>query len=71
MKTIASLEKDIIQITTRIHRDFPELSKYLNEMPVKIANNYGEAINIQNLEEYLNTLMDLLSTYSKTHLDKE
>jgi hypothetical protein len=33
MKTKAELEKNIANITTKIHQEFPELSKYITEMP--------------------------------------
>ncbi|HLO56809.1 MAG TPA: hypothetical protein VK169_21110 [Saprospiraceae bacterium] len=33
MKTKAELEKDIIDITIKMQREFPELSKYIAEMP--------------------------------------
>ena len=35
MKTKAKLEQDIINITMKIHMEFPELSKYIKRCPLK------------------------------------
>jgi hypothetical protein len=63
MKT--KLEQDIISITAKIHQEFPELSKYISEMPVN--NSEGDEINVKNLEEYYNSLEELVSEYAKKH----
>ena len=41
MKTKTELQQDIINITTTIHREFPELSKYIVEMPVTGSEKEG------------------------------
>ncbi|MFT6960103.1 MAG: hypothetical protein ACJA17_001204, partial [Polaribacter sp.] len=33
MKTKIELEQDIISITSKIHKEFPELVKYITEIP--------------------------------------
>ena len=67
MKTKAELEQDIINITTKINTEYPELSKYIREMPVNISENDKGAINMNNMEEYYNSLVELYTEYSKTH----
>jgi hypothetical protein len=72
MKTKIELEQDIILITTIINREFPELSKYIIEMPEN--NVEEEKINTKNLEEYYQSLLVLVTKYAKTHkakVDKE
>ncbi len=66
MKTETDLEKEIIHITMKIHMEYPELSKYLEEMPINVSEN-EDAINNNNMKEYYNSLVELLAEYSKTH----
>ncbi len=66
MKTRIELEKDIISITTKIYQVYPELSKYISEMPVKVSGIYTK-----NLKDYYNSLEELLIEYSKTHEEKQ
>ena len=70
MKTKTELEKDILNITMKIHMEYPELSKYIKEMPVNVSENDKDAINIKNMKEYYNSLKELLGEYSKTHASK-
>lgn len=70
MKSEAKLEKDIITITMKIHLEYPELSKYIEEMPANVSENDKDSINIKNMEEYYNSLVELLGEYSKTHVSK-
>lgn len=65
MKTKEELEQNIINITTTIREKFPELSKYIIEMPVKDSDNDG--IDIKNLEDYYQSLEVLVNKYAKTH----
>ncbi|MCW2119158.1 hypothetical protein [Flavobacterium sp. 7A] len=69
MKTKIELDQKITSITTKIQSNFPELVKYIAEMPVKISEN-GEVTN-ENLEEYYNSLQELFVDYSKTHSSKQ
>jgi hypothetical protein len=67
MKTKAELGQDIIDITMRIHKEFPELYKYIKEMPVMISQK--DVINSTNLEDYHNSLVKMSEEYAKTHAD--
>lgn len=71
MKTKTEWDQDIINITMRIHQEFPELSKYIREMPVKDSGKHKYLINIQELEDYYNSLEEVINNYSKTHMDKK
>jgi len=70
MKTKTELEQDIIIITTKIHTEFPELSKYISEMPENVSEIGAAGIGTKNLKEYYNSLEELLLKYSKTHIPK-
>ena len=63
MKTVNELNSEIIKITMKIEELFPELSKYIGEMPVKISYAEDCKIESKNLEDYLNSLNDLLINY--------
>lgn len=66
MKTIAECERNILQIISEINTEFPELTKYIDEMSLKYLDN-SEVINSRGLEEYYNSLVDVLKEYKKTH----
>ena len=38
MKTEAELNADILKVTMTIKDEYPELSKYISEMPVTVPN---------------------------------
>lgn len=67
MKTEAELNENILKITTTIRNEFPELIKYLNEMPETIPNKKLPQINIDSLQEYYDSLLDILWDYAPNH----
>lgn len=70
MKTKAGIEKDIINISLKIHREFPELSKYIAEMPEKQSGKTFNLIRTKDFKDHYNSLLGLLSEYAKTHVAK-
>ncbi|SOE21339.1 hypothetical protein SAMN06298216_1810 [Spirosomataceae bacterium TFI 002] len=71
MKTEKEWDQEIIKITMKIHEEYPELSKYIKEMPQKEFSDKKEGVNVSMLEEYYNSLKELVKDYSKTHGDKK
>ncbi|WP_199907773.1 hypothetical protein [Leeuwenhoekiella sp. MAR_2009_132] len=67
MKKKAQLERDIIDITMTIHDKFPELSKYITEIPEKESGIHSEQMSVKNFKEYYNSLQEVLLEYAKTH----
>lgn len=67
MKTEAELNENIVKITMTIRNEFPELMKFLNEMPVTIPNSENPTINCKILQDYFDTLVDLLQKYAPNH----
>lgn len=67
MKTEKKIEDAILKITMKIQNQYPELSKYLAEMPVTIPDVKTPEINIKNLQEYYNSLLALLNKYIPNH----
>jgi len=66
MKTKIEWEQDIINITNTIHREFPELSKYMNEM--KVNGLEKDEIDIKSLADYYHSLEEIVKKYAKTHI---
>ena len=66
-KNLSEVNGDILAVTMRIEEKFPELSKYIEEMPVKYFDNANDEINVQNLQEYYQSLEALLKNYSTYH----
>lgn len=64
MKTEAEIEDAILKITMKIKTDYPELSKYLEEMPTTIPDVKNPEINIKILQDYYNSLESLLKKYT-------
>ena len=65
MKTANEISNDIVKTTLRIQEDFPELSKYIGEMPVTISNVANPEITTDNLKDYSESLNELVTKYSK------
>jgi hypothetical protein len=65
MQTKTELELRIIRITGRIHKEFPELVKYITEIPINVSTEVEG--NIKNLEDYYSSLEEIINKYSKTH----
>jgi hypothetical protein len=65
MKTRKELEKSILAITVSIQENYPELSKYIMEMPEN--NSEDEAVNFESLEDYHSSLQGILDRYAETH----
>lgn len=64
MKTETEIEEAILKITMKIRTDYPELSKYLEEMPTTIPDIKNPEINIKILQDYYNSLESLLKKYT-------
>lgn len=67
MKTENQLNAEILEMTMKIQEQFPELSKYIAEMPVTIPSVTSPEINIKTLQEYYDSLAILLKDYALNH----
>ncbi|GAB2616418.1 hypothetical protein GCM10027035_11020 [Emticicia sediminis] len=67
MKTEKQLNAEILEMTMKIEQQFPELSKYIAEMPVTIPNASSPEINIKTLQDYYDSLKILLKDYAVNH----
>ncbi|MBC7410061.1 MAG: hypothetical protein H7339_16880 [Arcicella sp.] len=70
MKTEHELNADILKVTMIIRDKYPELSKYISEMTITIPDVETPEINIKNLQEYYNSLVDILKKYAPSHISE-
>ena len=70
METEIELNKKIIAITIRIQKEFPELSKYLNEMPITIPTDENPEINASILNNYYQSLFKFIASYKLEMAEK-
>ena len=71
MESETELNAKIMTITMQIQNEFPELSKYLNEMPVTIPTEENPEINTAILNNYYESLLRMLTTYKLEMTEKE
>jgi len=64
---VKDLNSKILNMTMTIMDKYPELSKYLEEMPVTIPNTDNPEITISNLKNYYESLNALMNKYKNEH----
>ena len=67
MESKNELNDNIRLITLKIQEDYPELIKYMNEIPRSLSSGTEKKVNNNELKDYLASLNDLLETYAKEH----
>lgn len=70
MKKINKLMQEIIQLTSNIETNYPELYRYLDETPLFLGSSTGKEISTDDLENYLNTLKNELHEHILMHKKK-
>jgi|GEM_PF-125568 len=71
VETERELNSNILKITMRINDQYPELAKYLGEMPDTIPNETSSEITLNNLKTYYDSLNSLLNKYILEHPNKK
>lgn len=61
------LNEAILKITMKIRKDYPELSKYLNEMVITIPDVATPEMTTKVMLDYYNSLDSMLKKYDATH----
>lgn len=69
METIRELNERIIAITLKLNEEHPELSEFLNEMPVTLPNEENPEITLKVLNEYYDSLGNLLTKTANEKAD--
>lgn len=70
MKTLQDIENQIIRLTTSIEVNYPELYTTLDENPITIPSIANPDMTISVMEDYLESLKQILKQYIKTHNKK-
>jgi hypothetical protein len=67
MESEAEINAKIMKLTMVINDNYPELSKYLNEMPITIPIDKNPEVNAKNLQKYYDNLLDIFRKYVAEH----
>lgn len=67
MKEMKTVLAEIIELTTIIETNYPELYQFLDEEPIAIATTNHPNIDSVVLKEYLQSLKGLLQHHLETH----
>lgn len=67
MESEKELNVKILDIIMIIQEKYPELSKYLGEMPVTIPDKKSPEMDSKNLREYYDSLTSILENYAREH----
>ncbi len=67
MRNLQSLLREILQLTTNIENNFPELYRKLNENPITITSKSSPKIDKKILQDYLESLKKLLRDQLEEH----
>jgi len=67
MKTEEQLNQEILETTTMIRNEYPELIKYLEEVPLTIPVDNSPEMNIKVLTDYAQSLKNIIIKYGIRH----
>lgn len=65
------LTERILAVTLEIQENYPELMKYVNEMTETLPDEKDPDINRRKLNEYYDSLIDMVKKYKHNHLAQE
>jgi hypothetical protein len=67
MRTLQDIEDQIIRLTLSIKVNYPELYATLDENPITIPSKTNPELDKIAMEDYLESLKQILKQYTKTH----
>jgi hypothetical protein len=67
METEEEINAKIMKVTMVIQENYPELLKYLNEMPITVPIDSNPKVNAKNLQKYYDNLLSLFRNYVAEH----
>lgn len=69
MESEKTLTERIVSITAQINKQFPELVKYITEMPETNPDKDDPEVNKRILKEYHDSLLELVKKYKPNHVE--
>ncbi len=63
----ADLNAKILAVTMTIRQEFPELSKFIEEMPATVPDKTNPTVTLSNLKGYYESLCGILNRYLEDH----
>lgn len=70
MKDLHNILREITQLTTNIETNYPELYRSLDENPMTLPVSKHPHIDKKVMQEYLESLKQLLRHHLETHKNK-
>jgi len=70
MKDLHNILREITQLTTTIETNYPELYRFLDENPMTLPVSKHPHMDKKVMQEYLETLKELLEHHLETHRKK-
>lgn len=70
METEKEINAKILKITMTIKNQYPELSKYIEEMPITVPDEKNPKITLTNLNMYYDSLNSILNKYIEENQNK-
>ncbi|MGZ3864586.1 MAG: hypothetical protein ACXVPN_15335 [Bacteroidia bacterium] len=67
MKALHKLMQEVVDLTTKIETEYPELYKYLDETPLSLGQHPEKEVTVADLKNYLQTLREQLKDHILTH----
>lgn len=65
MKYRDTIDENIFLATIQIQEKFPELIKYLDEIPENSIASNSQKIALKDLKDYLDSINELMENYEK------
>jgi len=65
METEKTINEKILAVSALVKEKYPELQKFLGEMPITIPNDSSPEITIKILQDYYNSLLALIKRYEE------
>jgi hypothetical protein len=70
MENLHNIQTEITQLTTNIETNYPEIYRFLDENPMTIATSNNPHVDKMAMQEYLESLKQLLKHHLETHKNK-
>lgn len=67
MKAHENILNQIVELTTHIETNYPELYTFIDEIPLTVSAASSTKTNTSLMEDYLESLKQMLGGYIKTH----